>query len=368
MPRSMDKTASLESQSRSDRRFSTVGVVVLIALSCKTVPIKPTGLPKHFLTGKDALYPQVRYVSGAGQGSDASQARAAAFADIGAQLKARIESTVVAHEQAMTGPGGSTTLLTVSSEVRQYTTFEHNGLAKVVDTQVKDGTVYVFAVLDRMAMAEPFLRDVTRLRALLRRALEDFAAAGKQMDLRAAGRLTQEIGKQQLELATALVLAEATTAELDTEEEWTLVTKAAQVEAQLRRLRAQAVVEVCLSPAEDFPEGSQLEHAVIDQIAALGATALGCDQAEGRATLRAEGSIAAVFSTEAALGDAVFCRPSIDLRLFNVATGAELLSVALGGDSARAAGRDREVATRAALKKLAAACVPKLAEALGEVP
>jgi hypothetical protein len=359
----MDKTAPPQSQWVG--RWSTVALALLGGLACKTVPSKPGGLSDHFRTGKDARYPQDRYVTGAGQGADAGQARAAAFADIGAQLQARIESTLVAHEQSLTGPDGHTTMLTVTSEVRQHTTFEHHGLARVVDTQMEDGVVHAFAVLDRMAMAEPFLRDVTKARALLRRALEDFAAAGKKMDLRSAGRLVPEVGKQERDLATALVLAEATTAALATEDEWALVAKAAQVEAELRRLRAQAVVEICLSPEADFPEASQLAKALIDQVAALGATAVGCGQAAGRVTFRAEGQITAVFSTEAALGNAVFCRPSIELRLLDVNRGAEVLAAALGGDSARAAGRDREVATRAALKKLAAAVTPRLAEALG---
>jgi hypothetical protein len=359
----MDKTARLQSQWVG--RWSTVLVALLGGLACRTTPAKPSGLAEHFRTGKDARYPQDRYVTGAGQGQDAGQARAAAFADIGAQLKARIESTLLTREQSLTGPEGHTTVLTVRSDIRQHTTFEHHGLAKVVDTQLQDGVVHAFAVLDRMAMAEPFLRDVTRVRALLRRALEDFAAAGRKMDLRSAGRLVPEVGKQERELATALVLAEATTAALALEDEWALVAKAAQVEAELRRLRAQAVVEICLAPAPDFPEGSQLVQALIDQVAALGASAVGCGQAAGRITFRAEGQITAVFSTEAALGNAVFCRPSVELRLAHVASGAEVLAAALGGDSARAAGRDREVATRAALKKLAAAVTPRLAEALG---
>jgi hypothetical protein len=341
---------------------------VSIALGCGSAPPKPTGLREHFVTGKDAFYPQDRYLTGAGQGSDASQARAAAFADIGAQIQAKIEGTLVAREQAMTGPGGSTTVLKVTSEVRQHTTFDHHGLAKVVDTQLRDGVVHVFAVLDRMAVAEPFLRDVTRLRPLLRRALEDFAAAGSKMDLRAAGRLVKEVNKQAGELAAALVPAEASTAALSLEGEWADVAKAAQVEAELRRLRAQASVEFCLTPAPDFPEASQLVQALIDHVVSLGVAAARCGQVDGTATFRAEGRIAAVFSTEVALGGAVFCRPSVDLRMLDVKSGAELLSASLGGDAVRAAGRDREVATRAALKKLVTVCTPRLSEALGVEP
>jgi hypothetical protein len=340
----------------------------LIALACTTAPPKPIALREHFVTGKDAWYPQDRYVTGAGQGSDASLARAAAFADIGAQIRSKIEGTLVLHEQALVGPGGSATTSSATNDVRQHTTFDHHGLAKVVDTQIMDGAVHVFAVLEREAMAGPFLRDVQRTRALLRRASEDLAAAEAKMDLRAAGGLAKEVGNQARDLAAALVLVESTSAGLPMEAEWADVAKAAQVAAELRRLRAQIAVELCLTPAPDFPEGSQLVSALIDQVVALGVAAVRCGQTEGRAAFRAEGHIAAVFATEAALGGAVFCRPSIDLRLVHVKSGAELLSVSLGGDAVRAAGRDREVATRAALKKLAAVCAPKLSEALGVDP
>jgi hypothetical protein len=357
-------------QSRSGLHAATVAVIAgtLASLACTTAPPKPTSLREHFTTGKDAWYPQDRYVTGAGQGSDAGSARAAAFADIGAQIQAKIESTLVVHEQAMTGPGGSTTLSKVTSNVRQHTTFDRPGLAKVVDTQMVEGTVHVFAALERAALAGPFLRDVERTRVLLRRAQEDFATAETKMDLRAAGRLAKEVGQQAQDLASALVMVESTSAGLPLEGEWADVAKAAQIESQLRRMRAKAKVEICLTPTPDFPEGSQLVSALVDQAIALGVAAVPCGQAEGNATFRAEGRIAAVFSREAALGDAVFCRPSVDLRLLDVKSGAEMLSAALGGDAVRAAGRDREVATRAALKKLAAVCVPKLAEALGAEP
>jgi hypothetical protein len=374
MPDSMDKAAPPTNparlQPRSGLHAPMVAVIAgtLISLACTTAPARPAPLREHFVTGKDAWYPQDRFVTGAGQGSDASSARATAFADIGAQIQAKIESTLVVHEQAMTGPGGTTTLSKVTSNVRQHTTFDRPGLAKVEDTQLVDGVVHVFAVLDRKAVAGPFLRDVERTRVLLRRALEDFTAAATKMDLRAAGRLAKEVGKQAEELASALVMVESTSAGLPLESEWADVTKAAQSEAELRRLRARIKVEICLVPAQDFPEGSQLVSALVDQVIALGVAAVPCGQAEGSATFRAEGRITAVFATEPALGNAVFCRPSVDLRLLNVTSGAELLSAALGGDPARAAGRDREVATRAALKKLAAVCVPKLSEALGAEP
>ena len=370
----MDKAAPPMPQARSQSR-SALGAVAaavlagtLVSLACTTAPAKPTALREHFVTGKDAFYPQDRHVTGAGQGSDASQARAAAFADIGAQIQAKIESTLVVHEQAMIGPGGSTTLSQVTSNVRQHTTFDRPDLAKVVDTQIVDGVVHVFAVLDRAAVAGPFLRDAEKARVLLRRALEDFATAASKMDLRAAGRLAKEATKQAEDLASALVMVESTSAGLPMESEWADVARAAQVESELRRLRAKAKVEICVTPAPDFPEGSQLVSSLVDQAVSLGVAAVPCGQAEGDTTFRAEGRIAAIFSTEAALGGAVFCRPSIDLRLVDVKSGAEMLSAALGGDAVRAAGRDREVATRAALKKLAAVCVPKLSEALGAGP
>jgi hypothetical protein len=305
MPDPMDKAApptpQAHSQSKGGLRAATATVFAgtLVALACTTAPAKPVGPREHFLTGKDAWYPQDRYVTGAGQGSDASQARAAAFADIGAQIQAKIESTLVVHEQAMTGPSGSTTLSKVTSNVRQHTTFDRPGLAKVVDTQIQDGTVHVFAVLERKAVAGPFLRDVERTRVLLRRALEDFAAAATKTDLRAAGRLAKEVGKQAEELGAALVLVESTSAGLPMESEWADVAKAAQIESELRRLRAKAKVEICLTPAEDFPEGSQLVFALVDQVVALGVAAVPCGQAEDSATFRAEGRISAVFATEA---------------------------------------------------------------------
>jgi hypothetical protein len=54
--------------------------------------------------------------------------------------------------------------------------------------------------------------------------------------------------------------------------------------------------------------------------------------------------------------------------MLDLSSKAEILSASLGGDPARAAGRDREAATRAALKKLSAICAPKLSEALGDAP
>jgi hypothetical protein len=143
----------------------------------------------------------------------------------------------------------------------------------------------------------------------------------------------------------------------------------------LRRIRSKASVEICLTPAPDFPEGSQLVQTVMDHVAALGVTALPCSRRSSdnasqhtsfHTSFRAEGRVSAVISSEAMLGGAVFCRPSIDLRVLDLNSGAEILSASLGGDPARAAGRDREAATRAALKKLSAICVPRLSEAFGD--
>jgi hypothetical protein len=222
--------------------------------------------------------------------------------------------------------------------------------------------------LNRAAAAEPFRRDVSRTRALLRRALEDFAAAAAKMDLRGAGRLAKEVRSSARELAPALVMVESITAAPPAGGEWADVARAAQIDADLRRIRSQASVEICLTAAPGFPEASQLVQAVIDQISALGVTALPCGKSSATALFRAEGRISAVFSTEAMLDGAVFCRPSVDLRLLDLRSGAEILSAGLGGDPARAAGRDREAATRAALKRLSAICAPKLSEALGDAP
>jgi hypothetical protein len=342
----------------------------LIGLSCATTPTSPDGLREHFLTGRDVRFSQDCFITGVGQGNDASQARVNAFADIGAQIQSKIEGTLVSHEQMMTGPSGSVSLSQVTSDVRQHTTFDHNGLATVADTQVRDGKVYVLAVLDRAAAAEPFRRDVARTRGLLRHALEDVALAETKLDLRTAGRLAKEVRRRAPELAAALVIVESVTATPPSGGEWTDVAKAAQVDADLQRIRTKASVEICLTP--DFPEASQLVQAIMDHVASLGMAALACGQsgssAGGSASFRAEGRISAVFSTEAALGGAVFCRPSIDLRMVESSSGAEILSVSLGGDPARAAGRDREAATRAALKKLSALCAPRLSEAFGDVP
>jgi hypothetical protein len=338
----------------------------LVCLSCASAPTRPDDLHQHFLTGKSARFPPDQYLTGVGQGGDIGQARLTAFADIGAQIQSKIESTLVSREQMMTGPGGGTAVSAVTHDVRQHTTFDHRGLAAVVDTQVKDGTVYVFAVLDRAAAAAPFHREVSRTGTSLRRALADFAAAETRMDLRGAGRLAKEVRKLARELASALVILESTTAVFPTGEHWADVAKAAQIDAELRRLRSKASVEFCLTPAQAFPEASQLVQAMMDHVASLGVVALPCGQS--RASFRAEGRIAAVFSTEALLAGAVFCRPSVDLRMLDVSTGAEILSGSLGGDPARAAGRDREAATRAALKKLSELCAPRLSEALGDVP
>jgi hypothetical protein len=350
-------------------------LAALVCLSCASAPSKPAGLREHFTTGRDVQFPQDRYITGVGQGSDVSQARLTALADIGAQVQTKIEGTLVSREQMMSGPAGSTTVSQVTHEVRQHTTFEHRGLATVADTQVTDGTVHVFAVLERAAWAEPLLREVERTHALLRRALEDLALAETKMDLRGAGRLAKEIRARAPELASALVLVESTTAALPARGEWADVARAAQVDADLRRIRSKASVEICLTPAPDFPEGSQLVQTVMDHVAALGVTALPCSRRSSdnasqhtsfHTSFRAEGRVSAVISSEAMLGGAVFCRPSIDLRVLDLNSGAEILSASLGGDPARAAGRDREAATRAALKKLSAICVPRLSEAFGD--
>ena len=338
----------------------------LICISCAAAPPKPTELREHFLTGRDVQFPQDRYILGVGQGGDVSQARAIAFADMGAQIQSKIEGTLVSHEQVMAGPGGTTTVSQVTSDVRQHTTFDHRGLATIADTQVLDGAVHVLAVLDRAAAAEPFRRDVAKTRALLGHALEDFALAEKKLDLRGAGRLAKEVRSRAHELAAALVMVESITAAAPTGGAWADVANAAQVDADLQRIRAKASVEICLAPVRGFPEGSQLVQAVMDHIVSLGVTALPCGQSH--ASFRAEGNISAVFSTEALLGGAVFCRPSVDLRMLDLNSGAELLSASLGGDPARAAGRDREAATRAALKRLSAICAPRLSEALGDAP
>jgi hypothetical protein len=327
-------------------------------------------LREHFITGRDVQFPQDRYIIGVGQGNDVSQARLTALADMGAQVQTKIEGTLVSREQMMSGPAGSTAVSQVTHEVRQHTTFEHRGLATVADTQVTDGTVHIFAVLERAAWAEPLLREVERTHALLRRALEDLALAETKMDLRGVGRLAKEIRARAPELASALVLVESMTAAQAARSEWSDVARAAQVDADLRRIRAKASVEICLTPAPDFPEGSQLVQTVMDHVAALGVTALPCrrsgENADRHTSFRAEGRVSAVISSEAMLGGAVFCRPSIDLRLLDFNSGAEILSASLGGDPARAAGRDREAATRAALKKLSAICAPRLSEALGD--
>jgi hypothetical protein len=362
----MTSTAAPNSQTRRWQRWAVLAT--LLCLSCASTPASPDGLREHFVTGKDARFPQDQYVTGAGQGGDASQARLTAFADIGAQMQSKIEGTLVSHEQMMSGPGGGATVSQVTNDVRQHTTFDHRGLATVVDTQVRDGTVHVFAVLDRAVLAEPFEREVARTWALLRRALEDFAAAETKMDLRGAGRLAKEVRSRAPELAAALVLFESSTASAPAGGQWADVQKAAQVDADLRRLRAKASVEICLTPAPGFPEASQLVQVLTDRVSSLGVRALPCAQPGGSASFRLEGRIAAVFSTEAMLEGAVFCRPSVDLRVLDTSSGAEILSASLGGDAARAAGRDREAATRAALKKLGAISAPKLSEALGDAP
>ena len=353
MPKEMSSTVP-PNTSRLERR-ATLGALIRFScylsccLSCASTPTRPAGLPdglrEHFITGRDARYPQDEYITGVGQGSDVSQARLTAFADIGAQIQTRIEGTLVSREQMMTGPGGSATASQVTNEVRQHTTFDHRGLATVADTQVSDGTVHVFAVLDRAALAEPFLRDVERTRALLRRALEDLALAETKMDLRGAGRLAKEVRVRARELASALVMMESITAAPAAGGEWADVAKAAQVDADLRRIRSKASVEICLTPAPDFPEASQLVQAVMDHVASLGVTVLPCGRSNenpgASASFRAEGRISAVFSTETMLEGAVFCRPSVDLRMFDVSSRAEILSGSLGGDLARAAGRDR---------------------------
>jgi hypothetical protein len=356
----------MNSTTRRLRQYATLGA--FICLSCASTPTSPTGLREHFLTGRDVRFPQDRYITGVGQGSDVTQARVTAFADMGAQIQSKIEGTLVSHEQMIAGPGGSATVSRVTNDVRQHTTFDHRGLATVADTEVREGTVYVLAVLDRAAAAEPFRRDVSRARALLRRALEDFAAAAAKMDLRGAGRLAKEVRNSARELAPALVMVESITAAPPAGGEWAYVARAAQIDADLRRIRSQASVEICLTAAPGFPEASQLVQAVIDQISALGVAALPCGKSSATALFRAEGRISAVFSTEAMLDGAVFCRPSVDLRLLDLRSGAEILSAGLGGDPARAAGRDREAATRAALKRLSAICAPKLSEALGDAP
>jgi hypothetical protein len=366
MPHEMDSTAGPNSQTCWWGRCAVL--VALACLSCATTATAPAGLREHFLTGKDVRFPQSEYITGVGQGRDISQARLTAFADIGAQLQTKIEGTLVSHEQAMTGPGGGATVSQVTNEVRQHTTFDHRGLATVADTQIMDGTVHVFATLDRAAMAEPFEREVARTWALLRRALEDFAAAEAKMDLRGAGRLAKEVRRRAAELAAALVMFESSTASAPAGGQWGDVPKAAQVDADLRRVRSKASVEICLHPEPGFPEGSQLVQAVTDHISSLGVAAVPCGQSRGSASFRAEGRISAVFSTEAMLEGAVFCRPSVDLRMLDSNSGAEILSASLGGDAARAAGRDREAATRAALKGLSAICAPKLSEALGDAP
>ena len=366
----MDSIAPTTLQPHACVRASTVSAVLgaLVGLACASTPGKPSELREHFLTGKDGWYPQDRYTTGAGQGRDASQARVTAFADIGAQMQSRIEATLVSHEHAMTGPAGSTTVSQVTNHVRQHTVFDHHGLAKVVDTQIKDGVVYAFAVLDRRALAEPFLRDAATAGTLLRRALQELAAAQAKMDLRGAARLAKEADKQARELASALVLIESMSIATPMEGDWDDVAKAAQIEAELRRIRSKALVEVCLTPARDFPEASQLLQAIVDHLVSLGLSAVACGKGNGGAAFRAQGDIGAVFSTEAALGGAVFCRPSVDLRMINLKDGSEVLSASLGGDAARAVGRDREVATRAALNKLSALCLPRLSEAFGVEP
>ena len=150
--------------------------------------------------------------------------------------------------------------------------------------------------LNRAAAAEPFRRDVSRTRALLRRALEDFAAAAAKMDLRGAGRLAKEVRSSARELAPALVMVESITAAPPAGGEWADVARAAQIDADLRRIRSQASVEICLTAAPGFPEASQLVQAVIDQISALGVTALPCGKSSATALFRAEGRISAVFS------------------------------------------------------------------------
>ena len=372
MPKSMSSTALLNLCWFKRRATLAALICVSCCLSCASVPTKSAGLPdglrEHFLTGRDIHFAQDMYITGAGQGADVSQARATAFADIGAQLQSKIEGTLVSHEQMITGPGGRTTVSQVTHDVRQHTTFDHRGLAIVVDTQVMDSTVHVLAVLDREAAAAPFRRDLTKARILLRRALEDLALAETKMDLRAAGRIAKDVRSAARELASALVMVESMTAVLPAGGEWADVAKAAQVDSDLQRIRAKASVEICLTPAEEFPEASQLVQAMIDHISSLGVTALRCGQSRGTASFRAVGHISAVFSTEAMLGNAVFCRPSIDLRMLDLGSGAEILSASLGGDPARAAGRDREAATRAALKRLSAICAPRLSEALGDIP
>ena len=340
----------------------------LLCVACASAPARSPDLREHFLTGRDAQFPPDRYIIGVGQGSDVSQARLTAFADIGAQIQSKIEGTLVSHEQMLSGPAGTTASSQVTNDVRQHTTFDHRGLAAVADTQVKDGSVHVFAVLERAALAEPFRRDGARAWALLRHILDDLAAAEASLDLRGASHLAKEAREPARELASALVMVESIMAAAPAKGQWADVARAAQVDAELRRVRSQASVEVCLTFERVLPEASQLVQAIIDRIASLGLMALPCGQSHQRPSFRAEGRIFAVFATEAALGGAVFCRPSVDLRLLNLGSGAEILSASLGGDSVRSAGRDREVATRAALKKLSALCAPRLSEVLGDGP
>lgn len=346
--------------------MNSIAVPLLGAVMCLSCASTSTALPEHFLTGKDVHFPHERYITGVGQGHDVSQARLTALADIGAQIQSKIESTLVSHEQAMSGPGGGGSASHVSHDIRQRATFDHRGVATIEDTVVKDDTVHAFAVLDRAAAAACFRRDSARVRDSLRRALVDFGLAQSQLDLRGAARLARQIRPAVGELAAALVMIESISGVAAPADEWADLSKAAQVDADLRGMRGQASVEFCLSPAPDFPEASQLVQALMGQAAARGVAALPCGKAQGKATLRVEGSISAVFSTEPMLGDAVFCRPSVDLHVVQVSSGAEVLSAPLGGDPARAAGRDREAATRSAVKKLAALAAPKLSDVLGE--
>jgi len=361
MVRSMDSTGP------SVRR-AVLSLCAIVGVACATAPAKPADLREHFLTGRDAQFPPDRYLVGVGRGSDLGQARATALADIGAQIQSKIEGTLVSHEEIIVGPGRNASASQVTNDVRQHTTFDYQGHAIVLDTQAKDGAVYVLVVLDRAVAADSFRREVSKTRTLLRHALDDFAAAEAKMDLRGAARLAKEVAARARELAPSLVLVESIAGAIPTDGEWAEVARAAQVDAEVARMRSRTSIEFCLTPAPDFPEAGQLIEALIDHVVSLGASAIRCGQARGSATLRAEGKISAVFSTEAALGSAVFCRPSVDFRLLDVKDGTEIMSASLGGDPARAAVRDREVATRAALKKLAAVCAPKLSEALGEPP
>ena len=341
-------------------------MVLSVLLAVGAVP----AAPDRFLTGNDPRFPRAFYLVGTGAGRSLSEARAHAFAEVASQVRAQVEALLVARKREVVSEGGKERERHVAAhqevreETRSWATFDTEGLVRVVDSHVREGTIYVLAVLSRREADARLTEEVHRCRAQLDQTQARLRTALAMGDDRRAARATRlmrelTVRLQAIQLrALALGVSRDPSGVLDAPRD----TPGRAIDL---RWRGRPVL-VCFKTAVDFPEGAILEARVGDRLAEIGSAPLPC---EARSTsplaLRLELRISGATFDELLMPGVVFCQTEASLSVLSLVDGRKLMAAELGGDLARGAGRDRRTAARKSLDRLGSLLEEKLEELTG---